>query len=127
MDEVFRKERFVPCSGATDDYEPSPDILAAFDRIDQGVVGVHVLIQNVPVEDLEPSPTGLDTWTLKLGTAGSKLASYAVKKRGIVCSTAQKRGPDNFDENGKRKPINHSLIVIVDQPSVMKQNLKLVY
>ena len=97
------------------------DVAAALDAKVARIAPGHVLVllDEVPVEDLELEPGVLPPgrWGLRRGSDAAIASLYVYRTFGYHTSTAQRTDmPDNFDvATGMRTPRNHSLVIFPQQ------------
>lgn len=108
-------ERFVNLRGDTSEVAVnlSAAQMEALTRASRGVPGVHVLLENIPEQDLQPGPAHLGTFELVPNSEAWNISRFVGQHYGLRVSSVQKKGPGSFDETGKRTPKNHSLVVFV--------------
>jgi len=93
-------------------YSPTPEQIATMERAAENTFGLYVLLEDIPVEDLEPGPPHLGTYALIPNSDAWNLCEYATRHYRLRVSTIQKKLPGSFDIDGKRTAKNHSLVII---------------
>lgn len=79
----------------------------------QNISGIHIIVDTIPEEDLEPGPPSIGTYKLIPNSYAWNLCRYISQNYGLICSTVQKNGANSFDDTGKRTAKNHSLVIII--------------